>query len=85
MSDRAAAHGITIAIQNHHDIALDTTALLELLSDIDRPNCKLGFDAGPRPAWGIALRRREDGRAAHHHHDHADYIKVPRHHYRPNW
>ena len=36
---------MTIAIQNHHDLALHTEALLELLADVDRPNCKLGFDA----------------------------------------
>ena len=84
MSDRAAAHGVTIAIQNHHDIALDTTALLELLSEIDRPNCKLGFDA-----WSPALRGESLYDAAKMAAPHtiittnADYIKVPRHHYRP--
>src|SRR5439155_7306230 len=51
MCDRAAAHGVTIAIQNHHDLALHTDALLELLADIGRSNCKLGFDA-----WSPALR-----------------------------
>src|SRR5262245_8636852 len=38
MCDRAAAHRVTIAIQNHHDLALHTDALLELLAEIDRPN-----------------------------------------------
>lgn len=84
MCDRAAAHGVTIAIQNHHDIALHTEALLELLSDIDRPNCKLGFDA-----WSPALRDE----ALYHMArlaapltiitTNADYIKVPRYNYRP--
>src|SRR5262245_33110654 len=50
MCDRAARHGVTIAVQNHHDLALDTAALLELLADVGRPNCKLGFDA-----WSPAL------------------------------
>src|SRR5437870_4463536 len=49
--DRAAAHGVTIAIQNHHDLGLHTDALLELLADIARANIKLGFDA-----WSPALR-----------------------------
>ena len=49
--DRAAGHGVTIALQNHHDLGVHTTALLELLADVDRPNCKLGFDA-----WSPALR-----------------------------
>src|SRR5206468_2454812 len=51
MCERAAPYGVTLAIQNHHDLAVHTAALLELLADIDRPNCKLGFDA-----WSPALR-----------------------------
>lgn len=84
MSDRAASHGVTLAIQNHHDIALHTEALLELLADIDRPNCKLGFDA-----WSPALRGEslyESAKMAAPHTiltTNADYIKVPRHRYRP--
>lgn len=84
MCDRVATHGVTIAIQNHHDIALHTEALLELLSDIDRPNCKLGFDA-----WSPALRGESLYEAAKMAAPHtiittnADYIKVPRHRYRP--
>lgn len=84
MCDRAAAHGVTLAIQNHHDIALHTEALLEFLGDIDRPNCKLGFDA-----WSPALRGESLYEAARMAAPHtvittnADYIKVPRHRYRP--
>ncbi len=84
MCDRAAAHGVTIAIQNHHDLALHTEALLELLADIDRPNCKLGFDA-----WSPALRGESLYDAAKKAAPHAvittnaDYIRVPRHRYRP--
>lgn len=84
MCDRAAVHGVTIAIQNHHDVGLHTQALLEMLTDIDRPNCKLGFDA-----WSPALRGEdlyEAAKAAAPHTaitTNADYIKVPRHHYRP--
>jgi sugar phosphate isomerase/epimerase len=84
MCDRAAAHGVTIAIQNHHDIALHTEALLELLTDIDRPNCKLGFDA-----WSPALRGEslyDSAKMAAPHTiitTNADYIQVPRHRYKP--
>jgi sugar phosphate isomerase/epimerase len=84
MCNRAAAHGVTIAIQNHHDLGLHTEALLELLADIDRPNCKLGFDA-----WSPALRGESLYDAAKQAARHtaittnADYIKVPRHRYRP--
>jgi len=84
MCDRAAAHGVTIAIQNHHDLGLHTEALLELLADIDRPNCKVGFDA-----WSPALRGESLYDAAKLAAPHtvittnADYLRVPRHRYRP--
>ncbi len=84
MCDRAAAHGVTIALQNHHDVGLHTEALLEMIADIDRPNCKLGFDA-----WSPALRGEnvyESAKLAAPHTvitTNADYIKVPRHRYRP--
>jgi sugar phosphate isomerase/epimerase len=84
--DRAAPHGVTIAIQNHHDLALHTEALLELLADIGRPNCKLGFDA-----WSPALRGEalyDSARLAAPHTvltTNADYIKVPRFRYRPEF
>jgi sugar phosphate isomerase/epimerase len=50
-ADRAAAHGVTVAVQNHHDLAVHTDALLDLLAEIDRPNVRLAFDA-----WSPALR-----------------------------
>jgi sugar phosphate isomerase/epimerase len=84
MCDRAAECGMIIAIQNHHDVGLHTTALLELLADIDRPNCKLGFDA-----WSPALRGEDLYEAAKRAAPHtaittnADYIHLPRYRYRP--
>ncbi len=84
MCDRAGAHGVTVAIQNHHDVGLHTTALLELLSDINRANCKLGFDA-----WSPALRGEDLYEAAKLAAPHtaittnADYIRLPRYRYRP--
>lgn len=82
--DRAAAHGVTIAIQNHHDVALHTDALLELLAEIGRPNLKLGFDA-----WSPGLRGEDLYEAARKAAPYtaittnADYIRVPRYHYNP--
>lgn len=84
MCDRAAPHGMTIAVQNHHDLAVHTSALLELLADIDRPNCKLGFDA-----WSPALRGEDLYEAAKQAAPHtaittnADYVKLPRFRYVP--
>ena len=84
MCDRVADNGVTIAIQNHHDVGLNSAALLEMLADIDRPNCKLGFDA-----WSPALRGEDLYEVAKMAAPHtiittsADYIKVPRHRYLP--
>lgn len=84
MCDRVAPHGQTVAVQNHHDIALTTDALLELLADVDRPNCKLGFDA-----WSPALRGEELYEAARKAAPqtvittNADYVRFERFAYRP--
>ena len=84
MSDRAAVYNVTLAVQNHHDLALDTNALLDLLAEIDRPNCRLGFDA-----WSPALRGEDLYEAARKAAPlavmttNADYVRVPRFRYRP--
>lgn len=82
--DRAAACGLTVAVQNHHDIAVHSEALLELLGDVDRPNCKLAFDA-----WSPALRGEDLYHAARRMAPHtaittnADYVRLPRFRYQP--
>ncbi len=82
--DRAKEQGVTIALQNHHDVALHTESLLELLTEIDRPNCKAGFDA-----WSPALRGEELYQAALKMAPHtvittnADYVRIPRFRYQP--
>jgi sugar phosphate isomerase/epimerase len=84
MCDRARDYRVTIAIQNHHDLALDTDALLDLVAEIDRPNCKLGFDA-----WSPALRGEDLYAAAKKAAPltvittNADYRRTPRWRYRP--
>lgn len=84
MCDRVAAHDVTLAVQNHHDLAVHTTALLELLADVDRANCQLGFDA-----WSPFLRGEDlyaAARAAAPHTaitTNADYIRLPRFRYEP--
>ena len=84
MCDRAAAHGVTVAVQNHHDLGVHSDVLLEVLHDVDRPNCKLGFDA-----WSPALRGEDLYACAKKMAPHtaittnADYIRLPRFHYRP--
>jgi len=85
MSDRAAAFGVTLAVQNHHDLGVHTDVLLEMLHDIDRPNCKLGFDA-----WSPALRGEDLYECAKRMAPHAaittnaDYVRLPRYRYHPD-
>ncbi|MCS7303676.1 MAG: sugar phosphate isomerase/epimerase [Thermoguttaceae bacterium] len=85
MADRLAEHQMTLAVQNHHDLAVHTDALLELLSDVDRPNCKLAFDA-----WSPFLRGESLYEAARKAAPHtaittnADYIRLPRFAYDPS-
>jgi sugar phosphate isomerase/epimerase len=83
-ADRAADYGVTLAVQNHHDVALHSDALLELLDEVDRPNVKLAFDA-----WSPALRGEELFETARRMAPYtaittnADYIRLPRYRYRP--
>jgi sugar phosphate isomerase/epimerase len=82
--DRAAGYGFTVAIQNHHDLAVHSDALLELLNDIERPNCKLGFDAWSPALRGEDLYETARGMAPHTAiTTNADYIRLPRYRYRP--
>jgi sugar phosphate isomerase/epimerase len=82
--DRAATYDFTVAVQNHHDVGAHSDALLELLREIDRPNCKLGFDA-----WSPALRSEDLYESARRMAPHtvittnADYVRLPRFQYRP--
>lgn len=82
--DRVRHANITIAVQNHHDLAVETSALLELLNDVDHPNCKLGFDA-----WSPALRGEDLYTAAKTAAPYtvittnADYVRFDRFAYRP--
>jgi len=82
--DRAAPFGVTIGIQNHHDIAVHSRALLELLADIGRANCKLMLDP-----WSPCLRGEALFDTAHDLAPHvvyttlADYVHLPRFHYQP--
>lgn len=85
-SDRAAPHGVTLAVQNHHDLGVCTEAMEELIREVDRPNCRLGFDA-----WSLALRGEDLYTAAKRMAPwaaittNADYIRLPRARYRPQW
>jgi sugar phosphate isomerase/epimerase len=48
---KAAEYGVTLAVQNHHDIAVHPDATYWLLREVGEPNCKAAFDA-----WSPALQ-----------------------------
>jgi sugar phosphate isomerase/epimerase len=84
-ADRAAPLGVTIGVQNHHDIAVDYRSQRELMQAIDRPNCKPLFDA-----WAPALQGTDIVEAAREmaplmpHTTIANYQKRPRFIYEPD-
>ena len=49
-SRRAAEFGVTIGVQNHHDIAVGYESQYDLVRAVNEPNCKALFDA-----WAPAL------------------------------
>lgn len=49
---QAASYGVTLAVQNHHDIALHHDAMHWLMQEVNHPNVKAGWDA-----WSPALER----------------------------
>jgi sugar phosphate isomerase/epimerase len=80
----AAPCGITIGVQNHHDVAVHHESLFDLLEEIDMPNCKAMFDA-----WSPALQGADLAAAVKKmapyivHTTAADYVRRPRFRYEP--
>ena len=56
---RASEFGVTIGVQNHHDIAVGYESLFDLIRAINEPNCKAMFDA-----WAPALQGTDLAAAA---------------------
>ena len=52
--DRAAEYGVTLAVQNHHDIALHHDAMSWLLREVDHPNVMSGWDAWSPTLEGLS-------------------------------
>ena len=81
-AQRAAEFGVTIGVQNHHDIAVGYESQYDLIQAIGEPNCKALFDA-----WAPALHGEDLEAAARKmapitpHTTIAAYQKRPRYHY----
>lgn len=82
---RAADAGVTLGVQNHHDLAVHPDSLADLLAEIDAPNCKACFDAWAPALQGLdpALGVKRLGKALVHT-TVADYVRRPRYRYVPN-
>ena len=50
--DQAAKYGVTLVVQNHHDIALHHDAMNWLMREVNHPNVKVGWDA-----WSPTLEK----------------------------
>jgi sugar phosphate isomerase/epimerase len=56
---RASEFGVTIGVQNHHDLAAGFESQYDLIQAVDEPNCKALFDA-----WAPALHGADLAAAA---------------------
>jgi sugar phosphate isomerase/epimerase len=76
---RAADYGVTVGVQNHHDLAAHHQSLRDLLREVDHPNCRACFDA-----WSPALQGADLAAVAREmapytaHTTVADYVRRPR-------
>jgi len=83
----AARYGITLVVQNHHDIAVHHDSMFELLREVNEPNVRAAFDAWSPALEGLsgpeladAVRKMAPYLA---HTTVADYRKFPRFRYDP--
>src|SRR5438874_7034676 len=82
---RAADFGVTLGVQNHHDLAVHPDSLADLLADIDQPNCKACFDAWAPALQGVDLPQAVQRMAPWLAHTTvADYVRRPRFQYLPS-
>jgi len=52
---RAAPFGVTIGVQNHHDLGAAHESQFDLIREIDEPNCQAIFDAWAPALHGASL------------------------------
>ena len=84
LAQRAAEFGVTIGVQNHHDLGAGFEAQYDLVQAVGEPNCKALFDAWAPALHGadlIAAARKMASITVHT--TMADYQKRPRYQYEP--
>jgi sugar phosphate isomerase/epimerase len=83
-AQRAAEFGVTIGVQNHHDLACGFESQFDLIEEINEPNCRAMFDAWAPALHGIDLNAAVSKMARHSVHTTiANYQIRPRYRYVP--
>lgn len=82
---RAAEYGVTLVVQNHHDIALHHDAMFWLLKEVNLPNVLAGWDAWSPTLEGLSPQEIRQSilklKPFIAHTIAADYVRHPRFHY----
>ena len=85
---QAARYGVTLAVQNHHDIAVSPEAMYWLLDEVNQPNVKLAWDAWSPTVLGLTPEQIRQSvlklKPFIVHTTAAQYIAVPRYRYLPD-
>jgi len=58
--DLAARHNVTLAVQNHHDIALHHDVMYWLLKEVNHPNVMAGWDAWSPTLEGLSSEQLKE-------------------------
>lgn len=82
---KAAQYGVTLAVQNHHDIAVHHDMMYWLLKEVDLPNVKAAFDAWSPTLEGLSPEQIKAAvlkmKPYIVHTTAADYVRLPRYRY----
>lgn len=82
---QAAEYGVTLAVQNHHDIASHHEMMYWLLKEVDMPNVKAAFDAWTPTLQGLSPEQIRQAvlkmKPFIVHTTAAQYVRQPRFHY----
>ncbi len=82
---KAAEHGVTLAVQNHHDIGLHHDEMYWLLNEVNLPNVKAGWDAWSPTLEGLSSKEIvasiQKMKPFIINTIVADYVKMPLYHY----
>ncbi len=85
---QAARYGVTLAVQNHDDLAVTADGMYWLLKEVNLPNVKAAWDAWSPSAQGFSPAEIRQGvqklKPFIVHTTAAQYITVPRYHYLPD-